>query len=205
MSHLLRIDSSSRLQDSHSRLLADAVVAAWQARHPQGTVSVRDLAVAQPPHISQPTIAGFYSSPEQRNEELHAALALSDTLIGEVQTADSLLFSVPVYNFSIPSALKAWIDHVVRIGETFVVTDSGALQGRLQGKRAYVVIAYGAPGYADGAMQAMDFAKPYLRALLGFLGIDDVHFFTVEGTTLDPERARQTRERALTDIAQYVN
>ena len=119
MARILRIDSSSRLQDSHSRELADFFQATWLKQHPHDEVVRRDLVATPIPHIAEATIAGYYTPPEQQTDAMKAATALSDELIAELMTADILLFSVPMYNFSIPSSLKAYIDQIVRVGHTF--------------------------------------------------------------------------------------
>src|SRR5262245_46329995 len=120
---LLRIDASARTEGSHSRTLADGVQARWLKAHPHGRVIRRDLAVAPQAHIEAATIQGFYTPPEQMTPELRAATAQSDELIAELKAAHTVLIAAPIYNFSIPSSLKAWIDQVVRIGHTFAYQD----------------------------------------------------------------------------------
>jgi FMN-dependent NADH-azoreductase len=185
MSRILRIDASARTANSHSRALADAFVAKWRLRDPKVEIVHRDLAATSIPQLDNATIEGFYTPPEKMDERLKAATALSDALIAEMRAADILLVSLPMYNFSMPAALKAWIDQVVRIGHTFAY-DGKNFAGLLPGKRAYVALAYGADGYLNGGpFAAADFAQPYLRFLFGFLGISDVTFIPVEATTAD--------------------
>lgn len=185
---LLRIDTSVRQQGSTSRALADAFEQAWRARHPQGEVHRRDLAVQALPHIDARTIEGFYTAPEAMDASLREATALSDTLIQELKGAHTLLISAPIYNFSIPSALKAWIDHVVRMGHT-VSFDGQRFTGLVTQPRAVLALAYGAGGY-QGPLMAMDHLKPYLTQLLGFLGMGRVEVLSAEGTNLDPAAAQ---------------
>lgn len=186
MSTLLRIDSSSRITTSHSRALGDYFEKTWCARNPNDRVVRRDLVSKPIPHIVDQTILGYYTPAEQLTPELRAATALSDRLITELQSADVLLLTVPMYNFSIPSALKAWIDQIVRIGHTFSY-DGQNFTGLVSVKRAYVLCAYGAGGYTDGGpFSAFNFLEPYLKSLLGFLGILEVQFFAVQATTADP-------------------
>lgn len=185
MPHLLRIDASARLSGSVSRDLGDVFAAAWTAR-PGHALSRRDLAWAPVPHIDQPTIAGFFSPAEAQTPELRAATALSDTLIAEVQAADALLITTAMYNFGVPSALKAWIDHVVRIHRT-VAFDGRDFAGIAHPRRAIVVAAYGAGGYEAGArFAAADFVTPYLRHVLGFIGIPSVEAVVIQATNADP-------------------
>jgi len=205
MARLLRIDCSSRLQASQSRELADLVQAKWLAGHSRGEVLVRDLAKTPVPHIADATIAGFYTAADQLTPALRQATALSDALIAELVDADALLLSVPIYNFSIPSALKAYIDHVVRVGHTFGFDDQRGFFGMVANKPAYVAAAYGAAGYIGGNLAPLNFLEPYLKTLLGFLGISDVSFFSVEGTSIDPAALAATRRSAEAEIAERVH
>lgn len=186
MGILLRIDSSSRTTASHSRALGDYFEKTWHARNPNDHMVRRDLVAEPVPHIVDQTILGYYTPAEQLTPELRAATALSDRLIAELQSADVLLLTVPMYNFSVPSALKAWIDQIVRIGHTFSY-DGKNFAGLVKIKRAYVLCAYGAGGYTDGGpFSAYNLLEPYLKSLLGFLGILEVQFFAVQATTADP-------------------
>lgn len=184
MTQILRIDSSSRVQGSHSRALADFFQTEWLAVSPGDAIVLRDVALSPCPHISEQTITGFYTPQDQHGLELATATALSDLLIAELQAADVLLLSVPMYNFSVPSALKAWIDQVVRINHTFAY-DGQQFSGLVKVQRAYVVCAYGAAGYVNGPFAGFNFLQPYLQGLLTFLGIPEVQFFAMEATTAD--------------------
>lgn len=186
MTRLLRIDSSARHTGSHSRGLADYFENAWRRRHPSGEIVRRDLAAEPIPHIDAATIAGFYAS--EHTSETRAATRLSDTLIAELLAADAVLLSVPIYNFSVPSALKAYFDQVVRIGQTFGYDPDRGLFGTIASRPVYVATSYGASGYT-GALRAYDYLEPYLRSLLGFLGLSDLRFFAIQGTSLDPKQA----------------
>ena len=152
MSTLLRIDSSARHAGSRSRQLGDDFAALWQTRHPSGRIVTRDLATDPVSQINERTIAGFYSPQEALTADLRVATAVSDTLIAELRAADTLLITAPMYNFTVPAALKAWIDQIVRIGHTFAY-DGSSFTGLVTGKRLVVACAYGSAGYlADGAM-----------------------------------------------------
>jgi FMN-dependent NADH-azoreductase len=180
-STLLRIDSSARGAASVSRRLADAVEAGWLAAHPGGRVQRRDLAREPLPHISDATIEGFYAADAALDERLRAATARSDQLIAELAAAHTVLIAAPIYNFSVPSSLKAWIDQVVRIRRTFAYED-GQFRGLVTGPRAVLALAYGAGGY-EGPMASFDHLRPYLTTLLQFLGIADVRCVAAEATT----------------------
>lgn len=183
MTTILRLDASSRDSGSVSRLVGDHLEAKLLAATPGATVVRRDLAAAALPHIANTTIAGFYTPADQMTPDLRAATALSDQLIGELKSADILLLTTPMYNFSLPSALKAWIDQISRIGHTFAY-DGTSFSGLLKVKTAYIACAYGAAGYAEGQpFRAANFVEPYLRFLLTFLGVAEVRFFNVEATT----------------------
>lgn len=197
MTRILRIDASSRRNGSYSRDLANLFVSHWISGEPGAEVMARDLVAAPIPHVHDLTIQGYYTPADQLTPQLKAATALSDLLISEVRDADVLLISTPMYNFSLPSALKAWIDQIVRIGHTFSY-DGKNFAGLLPGKRAFVMVAYGAGGYVDGgAFAAADFVQPYLKFLLGFLGVSDVIFIPIEQTTADPATIAAARAKAV--------
>ncbi len=193
MTTLLHISASSRQSDSHTREMAQFFIEAFVKVHQTTQVINRNL-VSQPVnHISDATIRGFYTSKEQRNAKLKKALELSDCLINELKKADVLLISTPMYNFSIPSALKAWIDQITRIGETF----NSNFEGLLTNKKAYVVTAMGS---SEQIMHDMDFLKPYLKHILGFIGFNSIQLFTLEGTTTDEKLFMQSKR----DVQQKI-
>lgn len=207
MPHTLRIDASSRpgpdtatSEPSFSRGLADEVQKQLERTLAQVTLTKRDLVEPPIPHIANQTIAGFYTPVDQMTAELTSATALSDALIDEVEKADILLISCPIYNFGVPSAMKAWIDHVVRIGRTFAY-ENGEFRGLLENKRAIVAYSYGAPGYSDnGPLSSYDFMRPYLTMILNFIGITDVQDFLLESTTGDPQNVAAEQASVKTQI-----
>lgn len=181
MKTLLRIDSSSRIKGSHSRALADYVEKRWREENPEGKVIFRDLVENQMPHIHNSTIVGFYTPLENWSEAAAEATALSDVLISELKAADELLISSPLYNLNISSNLKAYFDQVVRIGHTFNIDEKG-YYGLLENKIAYIAMVKGGV-YKDTVMEQYDFQEPYLKAILGHMGIKRTHSFSLEGTT----------------------
>ncbi len=196
MSTLLRIDCSARQDGSHSSHLADVAQAAWQTSTPNGTVLHRHLGRDPLPLISQETITGFYTPAESMTDTLRAATALSNALIDELQSADTLLLAVPIYNFSAPAALKAWIDQVTRIGRTFAYED-GAFRGLVKTRRAVILCVYGAEGYLPGQpFEQANFLEPYLRFLLSFMGIADIQVVSLQATTADDETVANNRAEA---------
>jgi len=201
MPNLLRIDTSSRINDSHSRNLADEVQAQWLAAHPDGVVQQRDLVKHAIGHIENNTIVGYYTPEEEMNDQLRQATAQSDELIAELMRADGLLISTPMYNFSVPSVLKAWIDQVVRINKTFGFSDDGNLLGLVKGKPAYITVAVGAQ-FTGTELESLDFLRPYLKTLLGFIGFNDVKFYSVECTIRDENQFAQNKKNALWEISE---
>jgi FMN-dependent NADH-azoreductase len=196
MSQILVIESSARKQDSVSRQLTEQFLAQWQAAHPGDQVKVRDLAVDQVPHLDANLLGGWMTAAEQQSEAERAALALSNTLTDELLAADVLVLAAPMYNFAIPSTLKAWLDHVLRAGVTFKYGEQGP-EGLLKGKRAFVLTARGGVYAGTG----LDHQEPYLRQALGFIGIDDVQFIHAEGLNMGGEFQQQGLAKAKAQLA----
>lgn len=184
MATLLHLNVSPRGNYSISRQLGHAAVQAWKVKNPSGRVIERDLAKTPLTFINLDWIAGAFSPPERRNESHKRALELSDELISELVEADEIILATPMYNFAVPAALKAWIDHVVRAGKTFRYTAGGVPEGLLAGqnKKVIAIIASGG-SYAEGSgLTALDHEVPYVRFIFGFMGITDVHFVRAGGT-----------------------
>jgi len=179
MSRVLIIESSARQQDSVSRQLTQTFISQWQTAHPADQITVRDLAVKPVPHLDINLLGGWMKPAEQRSDLEQASLERSNQLTDELLAADVLVMAAPMYNFAIPSTLKAWLDHVLRAGVTFKYTDTGP-QGLLSGKRAYVLTARG--GIYAGS--TADHQEPYLRQVMAFIGIHDVTFIHAEGMNL---------------------
>jgi FMN-dependent NADH-azoreductase len=176
--HILRIDASARRSGSVSRDLADRIVARIGAG---ATVTTRDLADGVP-LIDEAWIGSAYTPPADRTAEQRERLALSDTLVAELQAADTLVIGLPIYNFGVPAAFKAWIDQVARAGVTFEYSPQGP-RGLLQGKRAIVAVASG----GTEAGSELDFATGFARQVLGFIGITDVEFVTADRLMVDAD------------------
>jgi FMN-dependent NADH-azoreductase len=190
MKNILLIQSSPRGIESLSQQVAQSIVKDLQARYPEAKVVVRDLAENPPPHVGRDFVSGLHAQPEELTRNQSVAVALSDALIAELSAADALVLAVPMYNFGPPSTLKAWIDHVVRAGRTFSYSANG-VEGLVKGKRAILVLARGGV-YSEGPYKPFDFQEPYLRAILGFIGITDVEVVDVAGvavSAIGPEKA----------------
>jgi FMN-dependent NADH-azoreductase len=179
MSTLLHLDSSP-LASSISRELTREFVKTWQNVHPDGTVIYRDLAANPPEPVDTAWIYSSFTPEASRTPEQKAALALSDELIAELKRADAYVIGVAMHNFSIPSVLKLWIDQVVRSGHTFTHAENGP-QGLLHGKRATILAASGGVYQAGTPASALNFIDPYLKTILGFIGVTDVKFVVADG------------------------
>lgn len=191
MSNILVLNSSVSGEASISRLLvADAVTELTQ-RDPAAKLVFRDLAANPVPHLMPDTVAGVRAQASTPAEQ--AARALSDELIAELRAADTIVIGAPMYNFSIPTTLRSWFDHVLRAGETFSYSEAGP-KGLLTGKKVIVVESRGGL-YSEGPAQAIDFQEPYLRQLLGFVGLTDVTFVRAEKIGYGPD----ARDQALAD------
>jgi len=181
MPTLLHIDSSPLYGRSISRQLTGAFVAQWKSSHPDGTVVDRDLNAMTISPITAEWVGAAYTPEEARTSQQKALLALSDTLIAEMEQADEYVFGVPMHNFGVPSVLKLWIDQIARAGKTFSYT-GGVPKGLLNGKKATFIIATGGSYDPQTQMASFNFVEPYLRSVFGFLGVTDATFLTAGGT-----------------------
>ncbi len=198
---LLHIDSSP-LSTSVSRELTHEFSITWKAAHPEGQIISRDLAAEPPTPIDATWIYSAFTPQEARQPEQIAALATSDQFLAELEQADEIVIGVAMHNFSIPSVLKLWIDEVVRNGRSFRYGSNGP-EGLLQDKKATILVASGGVYEPGTPMAAYDFIEPYLRTILGFIGITDVTFVKVGGTGQLMSGA-VTRETLLAPALQQV-
>jgi len=176
MSTLLKIDVSSRGDRSISRKPSSLFLEHWRLAHANGKIIERDIATTDLPFVEFPWIIANVTKLSARTEEQKSLLQLSDDLIAELQQADEYLIATPMYNYGIPAKLKAYVDHIVRAGLTFKMNADGSYVGLLSGKKATVIIA-SAGEYLPGApAEGMDTLKPYLREILGYIGVTDVVF-----------------------------
>jgi FMN-dependent NADH-azoreductase len=192
---LLQIDSSVR-SNSVTRQLTAKFVEEWKKNHPAGEVTQRDLATSMLPHITDDW-GGTHLEPSQMTPAQRNYLSTSDRLIEELQAADIIVIGAPMYNFTIASPLKAWIDQIVRIGKTFGYGASGA-RGLLGNKKVIVVTARGGAYEKGTPGEKFDFQEPYLRHILGFIGLTDVTFIHAEN------QAREGAGPSLTAAAEEI-
>ena len=181
MSTLLKIDVSPRGEHSISRKLSNHFATEWQSNHIGGKIITRDLATTKIPYVDLPWIAGAFTAPDQHTDEHKAALRLSDELIAELLEADEVVISTPMYNFNVPAALKAWIDHIVRLNKTFSVGPDG-LKGLAAGKKVTVIIASGSEYTTGSPMESYNLEGPYFNVVLGFIGVTDITIVHAGGT-----------------------
>ncbi|WP_374494478.1 FMN-dependent NADH-azoreductase [Zoogloea sp.] len=183
MTTLLKINASLFSTQGQSSQLAERFVAARLAANPELTVINRDLAAQPVPHLDAARFQSFLAKPEERSAEQQAVVAYSDALIEELRQADEIVIGLPMYNFGVPSTLKAWFDHIARAGVTFRYTATGP-EGLLSGKKVTVFATRG--GLYAGT--AKDSQTTYVRDFLGFIGITDVEFVYAEGLNMGEER-----------------
>lgn len=198
MANVLYINSSVRTAGSLSRQLSAEFIAKWQEGHLGDTVVTRDLALDPVPHLNEQTLGAFFTPAEARNAEQAFAVRLSDQLVDEVIAADVIVIGAPMYNFSVPSGLKAYIDQIARAGRTFKYTEAGPV-GLLTNKKVYIVTASGGV-YSEGPAAGYDFLATYLRAVLGFLGITDISFIRAEGVALGEQALADTMAKSRSSI-----
>jgi FMN-dependent NADH-azoreductase len=202
MKGILFVSSSPRGADSYSHQIARGIVEELQREYPAAPVVVRDVASNPLPHVGAAFVTGRVLPAEQRSAAEAEAIAASDVLIDELEAADVAVIAVPMYNFGLPSTLKAWIDHIVRPGRTFSYSKSGP-QGLLQDKKVILVLARGGI-YSAGPMQQFDFQESYLRTVLAFIGITNVYTVHVEGVALGEEALGKAMDSARKQAAEVV-
>jgi len=192
---LLQINSSLHSAAGQSSVLATRFAKRWLSANPGGKVLVRDLAANPPAHLTAERFQAFLTSPEERTDEQAAYAAESDDLINELQAADAVVIGLPMYNFGIPSTLKAWIDHVARAGRTFKYTDSGPV-GLLADRPVWLFAARGGQ-YRN---TPRDTQSAYMTHFLNFIGIRNIEFVYAEGLALGDDSRRQSLDGARQSI-----
>jgi FMN-dependent NADH-azoreductase len=195
MNTLLQINASIHGVNGQSTQLANRFVAAWRARNPRAHIVHRDLALNPVPHLTAERFAAFLTPPEKRDAAQQDVAQYSDTLIDELKRADVIVLGLPMYNFGLPSQLKAYFDHIARVGHTFRYTAQGPV-GLLGDKKVYVFAARGGL-YAGGAL---DTQTPYVRDFLRFLGLTDVEFVYAEGLAVGEEQRESSLNSARAQI-----
>jgi FMN-dependent NADH-azoreductase len=199
MTKILNINSSVRNNGSISRKVTEEFLNKWKAKEPGVVVVNRDLAANPLPHLTEETLGAFFTPAENRTPEQANIAALSESLVQELFDADVIVIGAPMYNFSITSGLKAWVDHVARAGVTFKYGESGPV-GLLTGKKVFIFTTSGGV-YSQGPAAAMDHAGTYLRTVLGFIGLTDVKVIHSEGLAMGDVGV----EKALAQTSNTIN
>lgn len=197
--NILQINSSARTQGSHSTSLANAIVARLQKANPGATLVLRDLAQQPHPLLDASALQALFTAAAERAPEQAARVAEDDMSIAEIMAADVIVLGVPMYNFGISAQLKNWIDSIARAGVTFKYTATGP-EGQLKNKKVYVALARG--GLYRGTPN--DSQVPYLKNLLGFLGMTDVEFIYAEGLAMGPDAETSALADAHSQIDQLL-
>ena len=192
---ILQINASARREGANSTRVAERIVASLQTANPGATITVRDLAVTPHPVLDEAALGALFTPAEKRTAEQAVRVALDDALIAEIQAHDTVVLGVPMYNFGVPVQLKNWIDAIARVGVTFRYTENGP-EGLLEGKQVYLALARGGR-YRD---TPADSQVPYLKTVLGFLGLTDLHFIYAEGLAMGAESSAQGFAQAEADV-----
>src|ERR1700743_3352420 len=204
--NILHIDSSPLGDNSVSRKFTAKVLDGLKAKHPDAKVTVRDFGQNPLPHLNGTVISAFFTPPDKHTDIQAEAIKLSDQMVAELVAADTIVIGVPMWNFSIPSSLKAWIDHVVRAGKTFKYGANGPEGLLAPGKKAILVLSSGGI-YSTGPMAALEHQASYMKSALTFLGLRDVIFIRAEGVAMGPDAvkaAMQTAEAQVSEALQNV-
>lgn len=199
MKKILNVISSPRGEASFSNKLGNAIIEKILKEHPESVITTHDLNKSKYPHVEASHIEAFYTPIEKHTAENREAIKQSDEAIKEIMDADIIVINAPMWNFSVPSILKAWIDHISRAGVTFAYGEKGPV-GLVKGKKVYVIIASGGV-YSEGPAKAFDFVEPYLKSFLGFLGMTDVMTYRVEGLSI-PGNMETAFQKALDNVNQ---
>lgn len=189
MSTLLQVNSSLFSDKGNSSTLSNEFVRNWLAKHPGGKVVVRDLSTSPVPHLDSSTVQAFFTPAENRTAEQRALVTLSDTLIAELVNADAVVIGVPLYNFGVPSTLKAYFDQLARAGVTFKYTETGPV-GLLADKPVHFIAARG--GFHQG--KASDSQTSFLTSFFNFLGIQSINYIYAEGLSISDAKDQSLTE-----------
>jgi FMN-dependent NADH-azoreductase len=201
MTNILIIDSAATGAASISHRLTDGLVETLRRNHPGARIVRRDVGADPIPHLDPETTAAIRGA-EPETDTARSAVALSDLLVAELKAADLIVIGAPMYNFGMPSTLKAWFDHVLRAGITFRYSEAGP-EGLVTGKKAIVVETRGGL-YSSGPAAAMDSQEPHLRTMLGFMGLDDVAFVRAEKLGFGPEAVAEAIDAATAELDRLV-
>lgn len=199
MKNVLIINASARKGRSISRYMTDVFIDMWEQRYPDDTIIHREVGQGNIPHVSEKWIAGAFKPSELRNEDELEALKISEELVAELKDVDVIVVGTPMYNWSVPSALKAYIDQVLRVNETVLIGGDdikNPYNGLLKNKRVYLLMVRGNFGYDPGDFyEHMDFQTNYLKTVFNIMGIKDIKHTCLNGVALGEDSMPLARER----------
>lgn len=198
MKHILHLMSSIQGKESYSIKLGNAIIEKIQEKYPNSTVEELNLVDLNIPHLNPESLRKLFTPADYLNDEEKESISLANQLLKQLLAADIIVIGAPLYNFTIPSTLKSWIDHITRPGITFGYGADGRPVGMVTGKKIYVAMASGGV-YSEGPGKPNDFVVPYLPAFLGFLGMTDLTAFRAEGLKV-PELKEQAINKAIDSI-----
>jgi FMN-dependent NADH-azoreductase len=208
MKKVLVINSSARAGRSQSRKLAEVFAEHWKSIHTGATISYRELGNEDVPHINENWIAAAFKPETTRSETEKDVLKTSDAYISELLDADVIVLASPMYNWSIPSVLKAYIDQIVRVNKTFKFNPANAQHpytGLLEGKTLFLLLSRGEPGYEEGDYNAhLNFQSTYLKTVFNIMGISKIHVVAINGLSYGPEKLKKPIEASHQDIRNLV-
>lgn len=197
MKHILHLKSSIQGEASYSIKLSNNIIEKIKDKYPGSTVEELNLVDMEIPHLSPAVLRAFFIPADQQTDADKESISLSDSLVKQLFNADIIVIGAPLINFSIPSSLKAWIDHITRAGITFGYGENGPV-GKVTGKKVYVAMSSGGI-YSEGPGKANDFVAPYLKNFFGLLGMTDLTVFRAEGLKV-PEMQEQAMEKAIESV-----
>jgi FMN-dependent NADH-azoreductase len=204
MASILHLDSSPRGDRSKSRKLAKKFIDAWQDLHPDDVITYRDLRQMPVPHVTEDWIAASFTAPEALTSEMAEVLKFSDELVDEFLAADRCVFSVPMYNFSIPSNFKAYIDQVVRASRTFT-EENGQVKGLANGKKVLFITSRGVEFKAWSFYEGWDSQEPALRYAFQYMGVTDIQFIHANGLDMGDEARKRGLDEAQSRIQEIIH
>ncbi|MDB4921581.1 NAD(P)H-dependent oxidoreductase [Mucilaginibacter sp.] len=209
MKKVLVINASARGQRSQSRKLTEIFTEHWKGKRTETEITNRQLGSADVPHVNENWIAAAFKPETTRTEDERKALETSDTYIAELHQADIIVLGTPMYNWSIPSALKAYIDQVVRVNETFRI-DATNIQypyiGLLENKTLFLLLSRGDQGYEKGGYnEHMNFQDPYLKTVFNIMGIHHIHVIAINGISYGPEKAQKSIELSHQELKDLID
>jgi FMN-dependent NADH-azoreductase len=201
---ILHVECSPLGTNSITRTLGAELLASLKTKSPSADITVRDLAKTPLPHLDGAMIGAFYTPADKQSAEQKSLLKNSEDSIAELFAADTIIVEAPMWNFGIPSALKAWIDHVARAGKTFKYTENGTPVGLLPDGKTMIIVSSRGGIYSEGAASTMDHQESYLKAVFGFLGLKNFEIVRAEGVNMGAEMAEKAKATARTHIETIV-